>query len=91
MVEAIVVPVTNVASPGDPVLCDCDSWKIGNIGYIVECQWFSRQHLGNMKSNSGNIIVIADGGLGFLDLTDSRAPVARAVTAQRAVTHQLWL
>jgi len=25
--------------------------KIGYIGYIVECQWFSRQHFGNTKSN----------------------------------------
>jgi len=24
--------------------------KIGYIGYIVECQWFSRQHFGNTKS-----------------------------------------
>jgi hypothetical protein len=27
---------------------DCS--KIGNIGYIIEWQWFSRQHFGNMKS-----------------------------------------
>jgi hypothetical protein len=25
--------------------------KIGNIGYTVECQWFNRQHSGNIKSN----------------------------------------
>jgi hypothetical protein len=28
---------------------DCS--KIGNKSYIIECQWFSRQHLGNKKSN----------------------------------------
>jgi hypothetical protein len=28
---------------------DCS--KIGNIGYIIEWQWVSRQHLGNTKSN----------------------------------------
>ena len=33
------------------VLWFVDCSKIGNIGYIVECQWFSRQHFGNMKSN----------------------------------------
>jgi hypothetical protein len=27
---------------------DCS--KIGYIGYIVGCKWFSRQHLGNTKS-----------------------------------------
>jgi len=31
--------------------------KIGYIGYIVECQWFSWQHFGNTKSNKSYINV----------------------------------
>jgi len=43
--------------------------KIGYIGYIVGCQWFSRQHFGNTKSYKSYIIVIAadDRWLNILD------------------------
>ena len=36
------------------MLIECwfdDCSRIGNIGYIVEYEWFSRQHFGDMKSN----------------------------------------
>jgi hypothetical protein len=41
-----------------------DCLKVGNIGYIVDCQWLSRQHLGNTKSNKSYIIVIAGNSVG---------------------------